>query len=107
MGGIHGAIQVIENALIPPKYKKSTGFLKWLRVLIIFAFCSFTWIFFVSNSIGDSIYIISHAFTGINSPITYLHAGFNNIGLGKMDLSILTISILILIVFDYLSLKKI
>ena len=105
-GGIHGAIQVIEDSLIPPKYLKSTGFLKWLRTLIILAFCTFAWIFFVSNSIGDSIYVISHIFTGINSPIIYLQAGLNNIGLGNMDLLIISISILILTVFDYNSLEK-
>lgn len=107
-GGIHGLGQVIENAIVPKKKlkEKSTGCEWIIRVLCVFAFVSFAWIFFVSNSLEDAVYVISHLFTGIASPISYLHDGFSNIGLGKVELVFLTPSLLLLCVYDYYELKE-
>lgn len=105
-GGIHGIAQVLENIIIPPKHRSSSGMAWCIRVLFVFAFCSFAWIFFVSNSLGDSVYVISHMWTGIASPIAYLRDGFTSIGLGKTDVLFLGISILMLAVYDAVSLKK-
>lgn len=100
-GGIHGAAQIIENMIIPPKKK-----VLWLpRVLAVFAFCSFTWIFFVSNSIGDSIYVLGHLFDGIRSPISYLHDGFSNITMYKNTFLYISVPLLILLIYDFFSIK--
>lgn len=105
-GGVHGAAQVVENAVIPKKSKKSTGIVWILRVFIVFVFCSFAWIFFVSNSLEDAIYVIEHLFDDISNPITYLHDGFFlNTGVGKGRLFLVFIWILLLAVYDFLSLK--
>lgn len=106
-GGIHGLGQVVENSIMPKDKlkKKSKGIIWALRVVFVFAFASFAWIFFVSNSLGDSMYVISHMFTGIASPVSYLHDGFSNIGLGKRDLVFLIPSLFLLMAFDYASLK--
>lgn len=99
--------QVIENAIVPKNIlkEKSKGCMWIIRVLFVFAFVSFAWIFFVSNSLGDAMYVIGHMFTGIVSPIFYLHDGIVNIGLEKKDLVFLTISLILLMYFDYASLK--
>lgn len=52
------------------------------------------------------MYVISHMFTGIASPISYLHDGFSNIGLGKVELVFLAPSLLLLCVYDYYELKE-
>lgn len=62
--------------------------------------------FFASNTLHEAIFIIIHAFDGIESPISYLHEGFATIGLDKRNLLLLALSISELIIFDYQSLKK-
>lgn len=103
-GGIHGAAQLIENAIIPKE--KSTGIARWIRIFTVFAFVAFAWIFFVSSSITDACYVIGHLFSGISSPFTYLYSGFNSINMGRYDLSFFAVSIILLVTFDYISLKK-
>lgn len=106
-GGLHGAAQVVENAIISKKRQKSTGIIWWIRVLMVFIFASFAWIFFVSNSIGDAIYVIGHIFDGIHAPWLYLFKGFANLGLLNIaNLLFLAISLLLLVVYDYISLKN-
>lgn len=105
-GGLHGAAQVLENALIPKKAEKSTGVLWWIRVLIVFAFVSFAWIFFVSNSIGDAVYVIGHLFDNIQRPANYLYAGFANIGMtSEVELAKTAFLVAVLGIFDFFSLK--
>lgn len=106
-GGIHGLGQVFENA-ITSKGKvtlKSHEAARALRVLLVFAFVSLSWIFFASKSLSDAAYMISHMFRGISSPITYLYHGFFDIGLGKLNLVFLVLPIIILMIYDYVSLK--
>ncbi len=104
-GGLHGVAQALENAMIPKKYQKSTGILWWIRVLLVFVFCLFALIFFASDSIGDAIYVMRHLFTGIASPVEYIQSGFNAVGLEIVDFGFLMLSIMILTVYDYVSLK--
>lgn len=104
-GGIHGLAQVIESAVVPKKKQKSRGIVGWLRVLVVFAFCAFAWIFFVSNSIGDAGYVIRHLFDGIIHPRTYILTGFAALGMTRNMLLQVIVLILILAVYDYISLK--
>ncbi len=104
-GGVHGAVQVIEHILLPEKYQKSTGIIWFLRVSAVFLFCSFAWIFFVSDSMDDALYVIRHLFDNIASPVTYLHQGFQDIGLDKGRMLIELTMILLLAVYDFLSLN--
>lgn len=106
-GGIHGIAQVIENIVFPKS--KSTDYkgVAWLiRVLIVFCFCSFAWIFFAANTVSDAGYIITHMLDGVSSPSAYLHGGFSSIGLGKRQLLFLIPSLIGLIIYDYKSLKE-
>lgn len=105
-GGIHGIAQVIENNLFPKnKVKNSKGIVWMIRVIIVFCFCSFAWIFFASNTVSDAFYIIRHMIDGIGSPTAYLHNGFTSIGLEKRTLLFLIPSLVCLMIFDYKSLK--
>ena len=105
-GGVHGAAQAIESIIIPRNKQKSSGVIWWIRVLFVFLFTAFAWIFFVANSIGDAGYVISHLFAGIESPVSYLHQGFSSIGLDKVELILLVPSILVLMAYDFCEIKK-
>ena len=105
-GGIHGAAQVLEKVVVRKEMQKSSGILWWLRVFFVFLFASFAWIFFVSNSIGDAFYTISHMFTGISHPVSYIKFGMASVALFKTDLLFMLVSMLLLAIYDYFSLTK-
>lgn len=107
-GGIHGIGQVAESLIVPKdKLKvKSSGLVWFLKVLFVSTFATFAWIFFVSNSIGDAVYVICNMFKGITTPLAYLHDGFASLELGKFVLFKECVLILILVVYDYFSLTK-
>jgi D-alanyl-lipoteichoic acid acyltransferase DltB (MBOAT superfamily) len=108
-GLLHGFAQVLENVFIPKKYEKNKigGVLGWLRIAIVFAFCTFAWIFFVSNSCSDAVYVITHAFAGISNPAQYIRKGINVLHLGLHKKEFLVAGLLILTVgaYDFASLK--
>ena len=97
--------QIIENRFAALR-KKSTG-ARWVaRVIIVFLFTTAVWVFFAANSLYDVSYIFSHAFDGIGKPITYLREGFYEIGIDSGELVAITFSLLLLLLFDYISLKR-
>lgn len=105
-GGIHGFAQIIENAIWGKAKPSKNVFLKWIRILVVFIFAAFAWIFFVSDSMTDATYVITHMLTGINDPIAYLYRGFSNIGMGRYMLVQELIVIAILTIYDFISLKR-
>ncbi len=105
-GGVHGLAQIAENAMFGKAKPSKNIFLKWLRIILVFVFASFAWLFFISNSLTDAIYVIGHLFIGIGNPITYLHDGFSNINLHVGNLIWLSASLIILGLYDYVSLTK-
>lgn len=105
-GEIHGVAQAIENLTISKSKQKSTGIVWWIRVLLVFMYVSLAWVFFVSNSIEDAVYVITHCFDGITYPIAYFAQGFSGIGLEKMEVFSLIPSFLVLVLYDYFSLKE-
>lgn len=104
MGGIHGIGQILEN-MCPIRTSKNNNVLRWIRIALVFVFCSFAWIFFVSNSISDANYVISHMFCSISNPIVYFHDGFTNIGMQKPAFAIEICMLLIMFIYDFCSLK--
>ena len=104
-GGIHGAMQAIEDLIVPKEKRESKGIVKWLRILFVFVFVSFAWIFFASNTIGDAAYVIKNAFCDILSPVSYLKSGFVQIGMEPIVLVREMCFILIVAVYDYLSIN--
>ena len=106
-GGIHGVLQILEEALVPDVKRKDTGRVVMLvRMFIVFALVTFAWIFFVSHSIGDVFYVIAHMGEGVTSPVSYIYKGIIDIGISARDLIKVCFTVLILAVYDYLSLNK-
>ena len=104
-GGIHGIAQVGEVLINRHNNESKRIIVKFLKIIFVFCFCSFAWVFFVSSSISDSLYVITNSFYGITSPISYLRNGFVDIGFSKTMLALTTILVFVLICFDYISLK--
>ncbi|MCR5590984.1 MAG: MBOAT family protein [Lachnospiraceae bacterium] len=104
-GGLHGLAQIIENRLIPSDKRESKGFVRLLRIAAVFVFSTFAWVFFASHSIADAFYIIAHMFDGAASPVSYVQSGFISVGLSKLHLLFLMLSLAVLTVYDSFSLK--
>lgn len=104
-GGIHGVLQILEDAIVPGINKKDPGHTV-LRRLIVLALVTFAWIFFVSNSVADAFYVISHMGEGIASPVSYVIRGIEEIGLDRDSIVLICGSILLLGLYDYISLRK-
>ena len=103
-GGIHGVLQILEEAITPGLREKNPGY-KILRSIIVLAFVTFAWIFFVSNTIDDAFYVISHMGEGIASPVSYVIRGFEEIGIDRDSLMLICGSIFLLAIYDYVSLS--
>ena len=108
-GIIHGAGQIIENHLPKGLSGKMENNVRsviqgigWLaRVVVVFAFCTFAWIFFRANSVSDALYIISNIPQGILTTNHYIRDGLGNVGiLGNIRLVYIAIVILVLMVCD-------
>lgn len=104
-GGIHGIAQGIENLIIPKSKAKSKGIVWFIRVVFVFIFVSFAWVFFVSNSLSDACYVLGNWYKGIGSISSYISNGFSDMGLGGTNLLFLIPSLLLLTIYDYFSLK--
>lgn len=104
-GGIHGIAQVIESIIFQKRDGAERRLGIVLRVVATFLICSAAWVFFAANSLGDAAYIFSHYFDGINNPIMYFKNGMQT-NLSWISIRCLVVSLLILVVFDYFSLKQ-
>ena len=111
-GGIHGVGLIIENHF-DRFIKNNLNYLKCNSLtikcvsgLMVFCFCNFAWIFFVSHSLSDSLWSISHLFAGLLvSPSVYFTEGLVSLGLDSYRLNYLVLVLVILLAFDRLSLK--
>ncbi len=106
-GGLHGIVQSIENLFTSKsKQRESEDKLKWGRVVLVFLFSTVAWVFFVSNSVSDAIYVFQHAFDGISMPVAYLREGFSNIYMDWTILLKIVLMMVPLVIYDYVSLKQ-
>ncbi len=111
-GGIHGVGLIIENHFGrlmnngQDCFKCGSLAIKGIRILTVFCFCSFAWIFFVSKSLSDALWIVSHMFDGLLvSPSIYFADGLMSLELDYNNLKYLVINLAILFAYDGLSLK--
>lgn len=58
-GAIHGLAQVIENLFGVKKYKESKGVLGWIRILVVFLFVNFAWIFFRAPDMTTALHVVA------------------------------------------------
>ena len=77
-----------------------------MKVILVILFCNLAWIFFRANSISDAKYIFANMLKGIENPTAYIINGQLDLQLNKIQFLILFISILLLGIFDFISLKK-
>lgn len=115
-GGVHGIAQVLENLFCRERNRsgrnktdgKRTGMryiLPVFKIVLVFVFVSFAWIFFRAQSLSDAAYVIRYTLSGIGSPIQYLKDGILNMGLEKTAVVTCIGMIGILGIYDGLSLK--
>ncbi len=114
-GGIHGALQVVENSIpfmnkINRRQKEQgnvqSGPVIWcLRVLTFFV-AMLAWVFFRAESVSDACYVLVHMWDGLSMPLAYIGKGFTDFGMGAQDIMSLAFVLLILTVYDYISLKE-
>lgn len=104
-GGIHGLGQIIENAIWPGKKREYTGVERITRAAFVFAFSTFAWIFFVSNSLRNALYVLRHMFDGITAPGQYLLSGLRTLEIGETAALKIAFSVAVLAVYDYFNLK--
>ena len=96
-GGVHGLAQVIENFAVKKRRRN------FFRMVLTFIFCMFSWIFFRAENFSEAVYIFSNMFKNNGNLSNYLHHGFNSIGMTKFVFAPISILLLILTVYDYLS----
>lgn len=104
-GGMHGIAQIIEKQFRTFR-NRSSGFMRACKVVFIFVFCSVAWVFFAANSVSDAGYVLCHMFDGIGDPVAYLRDGFVNLGIGTIRILILVFSLILLLIYDYVSLNN-
>lgn len=103
-GAIHGLLQVIEN-ILKISSKRLKGMKGIVKTIVVFALCTFAWVFFASKSLGDSLYIFRHMLDGISNPVAYIHEGFKNAAIPRVREIELLFSIALLFIYDFFSLK--
>jgi D-alanyl-lipoteichoic acid acyltransferase DltB (MBOAT superfamily) len=106
-GGIHGLGQALENRFLRGRAKSNRPLWAVFRMILVFVFCTVAWVFFASNSVHGAVYILAHMLRGISSPLAYVRHGFAYLGLGKGMVCKITLSICILLLYDFLALKGI
>lgn len=102
MGGVHGIAQILEDAigLDKPKKNKIGKLISWS---IVFIFCNLAWVLFRADNFRDALYVMCHVFVDLTDFSSYLHT---NIGLTMSRLLYIVIVILVISIYDFLSLKK-
>lgn len=104
-GGLHGVLQIAENMLHLKTYEVERKWLRYIRVTSTFFVIVITWIFFRTD-IQSSLYVIANMFQGVSNPITYITAAITGIGADMYSLVTLAVLLLLLLIYDYLSLKR-
>ena len=107
-GGLHGIYQVAEGFLKEKFGKpKETVLSNIVHGVITFGLVCIAWVFFRANSIGDAIYIVTHFHNGV--VFHFLDAWEKmtvDMQITAVGLVKLLASIVFLMVYDFISLKK-
>lgn len=105
-GGIHGSMQVAENLVQTKNYNKERPFIKILKVIMVFAIICCAWVFFRADNLSNALYIFKNMFVGVENPVSYIIRGKNDLTITEGGVIQIILSIFILFVYDFLSLKK-
>ena len=105
-GALHGIYVIIER--LTEKFRKRIAsaikldrnvlLYKIIQIFITFCLVSFAWIFFRSNSISDSVYIVKNLFTGFSNltSLDALKSSLTSMGLDEYSVIKISLSILIM-----------
>lgn len=106
-GGIHGMAQVVENVFGKAKGKgeESGSKLRIVRILFVFIFVSFAWIFFRAQSLSDAAYVIRYTLSGVRHPMQYLKAGYHDLAIASKTIITCVGMVGLLGIYDAFSLK--
>lgn len=114
-GLLHGVMQVIETFVsdavakvkgVDRKELKATGPVRIVKILLVFLFVTFAWIFFEADSVGDAFYVIAHCLDKITSPVAYVKDGLGAMGINSKMFIHLFVVIGMLFIYELLSVKK-
>lgn len=100
-GGIHGLAQILENRI--GLKECNSRILNFIKRMFVFAFCNIAWIFFRAETIGDAFYIIKTVILDLRTPHLFR---ISSIGIATIDLAYIMFSVVILSIYDYLSLSR-
>lgn len=106
-GGLHGMAQILENVserLLPRKNQ----YRKWeqsLKTMLVFTFCSFAWIFFRADTMGQAWYFLEHMFDGLLQPVSYFAKSQKELAIDVYLFSKITVMILMVFIFDWFNKK--
>lgn len=102
-GSLHGFAQVIENAFM--NHNETHGIKRAFRVVCVFVFCMFAWVFFRANNINEALYVFMNMFSGtINT--AWFRNGFKYVYMNMRNLMHVSFCLIVLFIWDYLSLKR-
>lgn len=112
-GGIHGFYQVAADFIRPyrarlqDRFKIKTECFSWyfLQNIVTFGLVVFAWIFFRANSIADALRYIKRIFVK-PTPWMLFNGGVFGLGLDRIEMNILVVSIFLLILVDLVRYKK-
>lgn len=102
-GLVHGVALLIEN-IFSVNHNGNEHKHNLFKGAFVFMFCSFAWIFFVSGTLTDAIFVVTHLFHNISHPLLYFEEGVRLVG-GKSFITVATFFITVLLTYDYYSLK--
>lgn len=98
-GGVHSLGQIVEKKL---NIKRDSMAKEIVFGMLTFGFCNIAWVLFRAQNVSDFGLIISRLFGFILTPGAFLQ---QTIGLGRTKLAIIFIAIIILSIYDFISLK--
>ncbi len=105
-GGMYGAIQVLEKMTGISKREPKTGWGKAIRILFTFILISVCAVMFRSQSVSDALYTYRNMFVFTGEFGQMIRTTFYQLGVSKAVLAQIGISLVILTVYDYISLKQ-
>lgn len=112
-GGIHGILQVLENAVpclqnraraIKEKKLNST-IERCASRLCTFVVVMMAWVFFRAQSVSDGLYVLVHMWHGVTKPLAYIMKGLGDFDLTLTEGISLALPIFILFIYDYAALE--
>lgn len=108
-GGLHGLLQVAEQAFRPGRRKadggEGRGVMWWGRVIIVFLTVCLAWVFFRADTLGDAVYLLTHMFDGIRDPYIYMLQAYVDMDFSMGEAALLGLYLVILMAYDYASLR--